>query len=88
MASPVEALIAAAMGPLALNFTADVNVHFAPLVSAALMSNGAIVGEAVEQFGWSKLHSRFLHGRPDLIALAYKIKHMLLEVRAESQLSS
>lgn len=83
---PVEALIAAAMGPLALNFAADVNVHFAPLVSAALTSCGAIVAEAVEEFGWSKLHGRFLHGRPDLNALASKIKHLLLEVRAESQL--
>ena len=87
MASPVEALIAAAMGPLALNFAADVNEHFAPLVSAALASDGDLVVEAVEQSGWSTVHGLFLLGRPDLNALACKIKHMLIEVRAEPTLS-
>ena len=76
-------LIAAAEGPLALDFTADINTQFAPLVQAALAREEIRqpLLEACTAFGWDPLHRRFLHGRPDLKALAGKIKNVLLEVR-------
>lgn len=82
--TPVEALIAAAEGPLALNFAADINAQFAPLVQAALSAEEAIsrpILEVLLAFGWDTEQSQFQHGRPDLNALACRIKHVLLEVR-------
>lgn len=80
----IKALVAAVSGPLACDFATDINPELAPLVEAALRCDDALsrpVREVLLAFGWDLQEARFLEGRPDLHAVACKMKHVLLEVR-------
>jgi len=80
----VKALVAAVEGPLSCSFATDINPQLAPLVEAALLYDDALsrpVRDVLLAFGWNVEVACFAQGRPDLHAVACKMKHVLLEVR-------